>query len=88
MDEKQFNDLVEKVGLQVATKIKNEMAAYETKAKEIAAEAVKNGGFITQSQYDEQKKAADNVITELKAIAKQQGESLGGLIEKDRKSVV
>lgn len=82
MDEKQFNDLVEKVGLQVATKIKNEMAAYEAKAKEIAAEAVKQGGFITQVQYDQQKNAADAVITELKAIAKQQGEDLGSLMEK------
>lgn len=82
MDEKQFNDLVEKVGLQVATRIKTEMTAYEAKAKEIAAEAVKNGGFITQAQYDEQKTAAEKVITDLKAIAKEQGDSLGSLMEK------
>lgn len=82
MDEKQFNELVEKVGLQVATRIKSEMSAYEVKAKEIAAEAVKQGGFITQTQYDQQKSAADSVIAELKAISKEQGESLGSLMEK------
>ena len=82
MNEKEFNDLVEKVGLQIATKIKNEMAQYEAKAKEIAAEAVKNGGFITQAQFDEQKEASDKVIKELEAAAKENGETIGSLVEK------
>jgi hypothetical protein len=82
MDEKQLQELVEKVGNAASARIAEKFAAYEAKAKEIAAEAVKNGGFITQKQYDDQKEASDTVITELKAIAKEQGDTLGGLMEK------
>lgn len=82
MDEKQFQELVEKVGQQAAERIKKEMEGYQAKAKEIAEEAIKNGGYITAEQFKQQQDAADKVLKELKDIAKEQGENIGTLTEK------
>ncbi len=82
MNEEQFKDLVKQVGEQMAIRIKTEMEAYTAKAKEIAELAVKNGGFITEAQFKEQKEAGDRLVAELKDITKSQGESIGSLTEK------
>jgi|GEM_PF-4933712 len=81
MNENEFNALVEKVGKEAATKIKKEMESYETKAKQLAEEAVKNGG-VTKDAFDEYKKSAESALAEMKGIAEKQGTTLAELTEK------
>lgn len=75
MNEEQYKALVEKVGKEAADKIKSEMANYEAKAKEIALEAVKQGG-ITKERFQEYEDATKTTLEEMKKIAEKQGTTL------------
>ena len=81
MTKEELELLTKTVGDQAAAKIKQEMEGYEKKAKEIAAEAVKNGG-ITKEQFDEVQAASKKALEEVKAIAEKQGLSITQLQEK------
>lgn len=82
MDEKQFQELVDKVGKEAAEKIKKEFEAYKETVKEIANKCVEQKGYITEEQFKKQQDAADKALNEIKQIAKEQGQSINSLMEK------
>ncbi|QES88858.1 hypothetical protein [Rhizosphaericola mali] len=79
MNEKEFQDLVAKVGAEAANKIKAEMDGYDAKMKTIAEDAVKNGGGLTKEQFETYKTSSETAINEIKEIAKKQGTTLAQL---------
>lgn len=79
MDEKQFQQLVEKVGLEAAKKIQAEMQAYETKAKEFA-NSVKDG-LTSKEAFEEYKKTADAALEAFKDILAKQGTKITELTD-------
>lgn len=82
MNEKEYKDLVEKIGKDAADKIKKEMDAYEAKAKETMEALMKQNGYLTQAQYDEQKKSTETAIQAVKDICEKQGKTISELFEK------
>src|SRR6266542_1163537 len=87
MDEKQYQALIEKVGVDAAAKIKSEMANYEAKAKELAENAVKNGG-VTKENFETYQATAKTAIEAVKTICEKQGVSINDLTEKLNSSEV
>jgi len=82
MDEKQFQELVDKVGKEAAEMIRKEFDSYKATVKEIAESAIKNGGYITAEQYNKQNEAAEQALEAMKKVAKEQGETINSLVEK------
>jgi hypothetical protein len=87
MNEKEFNELVEKVGQEAAKKIKSETEAIEARYKQMALDASKNGG-VSKEDFESYKTAADEAVSTLKEIAKKQGISIADLTEKLTKGEV
>ena len=82
MNEEQYKALVAKVGQEAADRIKKEMEAYETKAKETMEALLTQKGFLTQEQYEKQTKAANDAISEIKGICEKQGTTITDLFSK------
>lgn len=76
MDEKQFKDLVEKVGQEAANQIKTRMEEFEKRFKEMAA------GNLTQEQFTEHKTAISGMVEEVKEIARKQGTTINEILAK------
>jgi hypothetical protein len=78
LTEKQYSDLVSTLGKQAADKIKTEMEAYEKKAKEIAQEAIINGG-VTKEKFEEYQNQAKQSLEAVNEIARKQGLTINDL---------
>ena len=76
MEQKEFDALVEKVGLEAAKSIKKAMEPYEAQVKKLADEVTQNKGGITLETFEAFKKAAETTMEEVKAISLKQGTSL------------
>jgi len=81
MNEEQYKALVAKIGLEAAADIKARWDTAESKMKEIAAEAVKQGG-ITEARFKEYETTAKTAIDEVKELARKQGLTLEDLTQK------
>ncbi len=82
MTQEQLDELVAKLSDQAAKRIKDGFADMQTAAKKAAEETVKNGGYLTDTQFKEFQDANKTFETEVKEILKTQGESIGSLTEK------
>lgn len=77
MDEKQYKDLVEKIGKEAADKIKSEFAELEKKQGEAIANATK--GLATEEAVKEATKAVEEKAAKLEEILKVQGIAINEL---------
>lgn len=82
MDKAQYDALVAKVGQEAADRIKKEMEQYESKSKETMEALLKQGGYLTKEQYEEQNKAANAALGEIKTIVEKQGTTINDLFAK------
>lgn len=82
MDEKQFQALVDKVGVDATNRIKAELANYDEKMKTFANEVYTQKGGITLEQFEAYKKTAEATVESVKAIAEKQGTTLAEVAAK------
>jgi len=79
MDIKEFDALVEKVGIETAQKIKAALQPYEAQVKALAEEVDRNKGGVTVETFTAFKKASEESLDAVKGIAEKQGVSLSEL---------
>lgn len=72
----ELDALVAQLGPQMAAKVKTELDAYEAKVKQFAADAVKNGNYITKESFETYSDAAKTAVEAVKAICEKQGTTL------------
>lgn len=79
MEVKEFDALVEKVGAETAKSIKKALEPYEAQVQILAEEVNKNKGGVTAETFEAFKKASEESLGAVKAIAEKQGITLGEL---------
>jgi hypothetical protein len=84
----ELDALVAQLGPQVAAKVKTELDAYEAKVKQFAADAVKNGNYISKESFDAYADAAKTAVEAVKDICEKQGTTLAEVALKLRSNQV
>lgn len=82
MNKEELQALQDAVGKQAAAAMKVELDNYETKVKQFAQDAVKNGNLITKEAFDTYSESARTAIEAVKTIAEKQGTTLAEIAVK------